>query len=140
MPKRRDWKRERTLLLLLLMAVAPVVWAMFVAIAVAALPPPDLRVDLSLSVDDHRVDATVEFVGADPRGVLEAEVNWGDGMTEGIPSPVRNPFTACHMYEEVGDYAVVARVDDSVDSATSTKLAEVFLDIYDAEPAPAPCP
>ena len=140
MPRRRDWRRERLLLLLLLLAIAPVVWAMLVAVAVAAiipdrlpsertpppaLPPPLIEVDLTLSVTDNRVDATVTFTEPDAGGAHDANVNWGDGTPETKLFAETSPLEVCHLYDASGEYTVVATVAGSRGLGTSAQVAVV---------------
>lgn len=137
MPRLRDWRRERALLFLFLLAIAPVVWAMFFAVAFAAIrpdralvepPPPPLpviEVDLTLSVTDNRVDATVTFTAPDAGGARDAKVNWGDGTLETTLLAQTSPIEVCHLYVAPGEYTVVATVSDSGGLVTSAKVAVI---------------
>ena len=137
MPRRRDWRRERLLLLLLLLAIAPVVWAMLVAVAFAAIrpdrlpleppPPPTtvIEVHLTLSVTDNRVDASVTFTAPDAGGARDAKVNWGDGAPETTLLAETSPIEVCHLYDEPGEYTVVATVSDSGGLVTSAEVTVV---------------
>ena len=127
------------MLLLLLLATAPVVWAMLIAIAAAGLkpepevtptptrPPPPIEedlfeVELTVPVTDDRVDATLIVKGVDAGGGRHAEFAWGDGTPATIISPVTSPYAVCHFYEKPGTYTVVATVTEGMGFGTSKKV------------------
>ena len=130
MPRLRDWRRERALLFLFLLAIAPVVWAMFFAVAFAAIRPDRALVEpvspevsVALRVIGNRVEATVTFSDPNPGDTHSAEFRWGDGTPLTFVTPVTSPIEACHVYATPGEFVVVALVRDSEGfegSATAT--------------------
>ena len=133
MPRLRDWRRERVLLILLLLALAPIIWAMLVAVAVAAIIPHDRtptgperpEISVTVRVIRVRVEVTVIFSDPNPGDIHSAVIRWRDGSPPTVLSRVTSPVEACHIYTTLGEFVVEALVRDSegleaVDTATVT--------------------